>query len=85
LLTPSGYSGSVDQDQREGGVIAIRRILRRIRPIRRIRRDERGATAIEYGLICSLIVVAMIGALQSLGGGVGGKWANLSTTLSTKL
>jgi pilus assembly protein Flp/PilA len=37
--------------------------------------DERGATAIEYGLIAALIVVAMIGGLQTLGGGVGGKWS----------
>lgn len=58
-------------------MIAIQRILRRIAA------DSRGATAIEYGLIASLIVVAMVGALGSLGGGVSGKWTNLSTTLET--
>jgi pilus assembly protein Flp/PilA len=67
----------VDQDQREGGVLAIQRFLRSLAT------DSRGATAIEYGLIASLIVVAMVGALSSLGGGVGGKWSNLSTTLAT--
>jgi pilus assembly protein Flp/PilA len=40
--------------------------------------DERGATAIEYGLIAALIVVAMIGGLQQLGGGVGGKWSDIN-------
>ena len=69
----------MDQDQREGGVLAIQRILRRIRT------DRSGATAIEYGLIAALIVVAMVGALHSLGGGVGGAWSNLSTTVSTKM
>jgi pilus assembly protein Flp/PilA len=44
--------------------------------------DQRGATAIEYGLIVSLIVVAMMGALGGLGGGVGGMWANLMNTVS---
>ena len=39
--------------------------------------NERGATGIEYGLICGLIVVAMIAGLQQLGGGVGGKWGKL--------
>ena len=29
-----------------------------------ILRDERGATAIEYGLIVSMIVIAMIAAMQ---------------------
>ena len=45
--------------------------------------DQRGATAIEYGLIVALIAVAAIGGLQSLGGGVGGKWGALLTTMST--
>ncbi len=40
--------------------------------------DNRGATAIEYGLIVALIVVAMIAGLQGLGGGVGGMWSDLS-------
>jgi pilus assembly protein Flp/PilA len=44
---------------------------------RSLRADQRGATAIEYGLICALIVVAMIGGLQALGGGVGGKWTTI--------
>ena len=52
-------------------MIAIRTTLRKLRA------DSRGATAIEYGLICGLIVVAMIAGLQSLGGGVGGKWTTI--------
>lgn len=63
-------------DQREGGVIAIRRKLHMLLA------DERGATAIEYALICALIVIAIIGAMGSLGGGVGGMWTNLMTTVS---
>jgi pilus assembly protein Flp/PilA len=44
--------------------------------------DQRGATAIEYGLICALIVIAIMGALGGLGGGVGGMWSNLMNTVS---
>jgi pilus assembly protein Flp/PilA len=40
--------------------------------------DKKGATAIEYGLIAALIVVAMIGALGQLGGGAGGMWSNIA-------
>ena len=40
--------------------------------------SERGATAIEYGLIASLIVIAMLGGLSQLGGGVNGKWGKLA-------
>jgi pilus assembly protein Flp/PilA len=48
--------------------------------MRRLRRDKRGATAIEYGLIVALIAVAMMGGLKALGGGAGGMWSNLSNT-----
>ena len=54
---------------------AIRRTLRRLLA------DQGGATAIEYGLIAALIVVAMVAALGSLGGGVGGMW----TTVNDKM
>ena len=47
--------------------------------------DQRGATAIEYGLIVALIAVAVIGALEGLGGGVGGMWGDLSNTVANKM
>lgn len=34
--------------------------------LRGLRRDSRGATAVEYGLIVALIVIAMIAALRHL-------------------
>jgi pilus assembly protein Flp/PilA len=45
--------------------------------LRILRADERGATAIEYGLICALIAVAAIGGMQSLGGGSAGMWGRI--------
>ncbi len=33
-------------------------------PIRRLLRNENGATAIEYGLIAALIVIAIIGGVN---------------------
>jgi pilus assembly protein Flp/PilA len=48
-----------------------------------LRADERGATAIEYGLIVALIAVAVIGGMQSLGGGVGGMWSLLGQKANT--
>ena len=45
--------------------------------------DNRGATAIEYGLIVALIVVAMIAGLEGLGGGVGGMWSDLSADITS--
>jgi pilus assembly protein Flp/PilA len=41
---------------------------------RRLWRSERGATAIEYGLIAALIVVAMVTTLGSVGETVGEMW-----------
>ena len=44
--------------------------------------DRRGATAIEYGLIAALIVIAMMGGLAGLGGGTGGMWSKLSNIVA---
>jgi pilus assembly protein Flp/PilA len=46
--------------------------------LRRLLAGERGATAIEYGLIAALIAVAMTSALGALGGGAGGMWTKIS-------
>jgi len=49
----------------------------------KLRRDERGATAVEYGLIISMIVLAMVGALQGVAGTTANMWNNVSNTVST--
>ena len=41
--------------------------------------NQRGATAIEYGLIVALIALAMMGGLRTLGGGAGGMWTNVAS------
>ena len=38
-----------------------------LRVVRRFLRDESGATAIEYGLICAGLAVAILTVLQTLG------------------
>jgi pilus assembly protein Flp/PilA len=45
--------------------------------LRRLCRDEKGATAIEYGHIASLVVIAIIGAM--------GAFANESITMWTSV
>jgi pilus assembly protein Flp/PilA len=37
-----------------------------VRPLRKLLKDKRGATAVEYGLIVSLVVLAMLAALWQL-------------------
>jgi len=37
---------------------------------RKLRKEEKGATAIEYGLIAALIAVAAIGAMGALGNAI---------------
>ena len=44
-------------------------------------RDERGATAIEYGLIAALIAVPAITALTSVGSKLGNTFNNVSNKL----
>jgi pilus assembly protein Flp/PilA len=43
--------------------------------------DESGATAIEYGLITSLIAVFLIGALSALGTSLSNEFAEVSGAL----
>jgi len=43
--------------------------------------DQFGATAIEYGLICGLIAVFLIGILSSLGGAMSGVYGEISTAM----
>ena len=51
--------------------------------LRAIARDNRAATAIEYGLIVSLIVIAIIGALQGFAGKAILMWTNVSAAVSS--
>ena len=48
----------------------------------RLGRDATGATAIEYGLILALIVLAVMGAIAGLGGGVTGAWDAMANTVT---
>lgn len=46
------------------------------------RRDERGATAMEYGLIVALIAVALITVLFLIGGDITAQFTTASDTLN---
>jgi pilus assembly protein Flp/PilA len=46
-------------------------------------RNEKGATAIEYGLIAALIAVAAIAAMQNIGTKLGTTFNNVSDCLDT--
>lgn len=48
------------------------------RLIYRLLRDRRGATAVEYGLIACLIVVAMIAALNGVASATSNMWGHVS-------
>jgi pilus assembly protein Flp/PilA len=50
--------------------------------LRKLWRDEEGATAIEYGLIAALIAVAAIAAMTSLGGTLSDTFESVNTSMS---
>ena len=52
-----------------------------IRHLRKLLRDVRGGTAIEYGLIIALVVIVMFGALVSLAGTTQDMWDNVSSNI----
>ena len=60
-----------DRNQGAGAVI--------ISKIKKIYRDDQGATAVEYGLILALVFLAMAGAVGTLGASSGGMWDDIAT------
>ncbi len=51
-------------------------MLQLVNEIAALRRDEKGVTAIEYGLIIALITLALVGGIDTFSG-------SLSTTFTT--
>ena len=48
----------------------------------KLARNEKGATAIEYGLIAALIAVAAITSMQTLGGNLKTTFGKVSTSMT---
>ena len=47
--------------------------------LQRLVRDQRGTSAVEMGLICALIVLAMLTALQGVANQTKGTWNTVSS------
>jgi pilus assembly protein Flp/PilA len=48
----------------------------------RLRRDDRGASLVEYGLLVGLIAVICIGAIAALGTSIQGMFNSVGVTLA---
>ena len=51
--------------------------------LNKIRKNESGATAIEYGLIAALIAVVLISSLQLLGNNIKSSFGSISNAVGT--
>lgn len=49
--------------------------------ISRMLRDEQGTTAIEYGLIAGLLVIAIVGAMSSFANETNDMWSKVQTSV----
>lgn len=63
--------------QDEDGETTMKRL------IAKLTKNEKGATAIEYGLIAALIAVMLITALGTLGNNMRGQFGNISNRIAT--
>ena len=61
-----------------GGLEAMRRIARLIR-------DQKAATAVEYGLICAMIFLAAIGAIRMVGTTTINMWDGVSDNVFNEM
>ena len=46
-------------------------------------KDKRGVTAIEYGLIASLMAVVLVAVMKTLGGGISTAFSSIATAMSS--
>lgn len=60
---------------------AAARLARIGRLARRFGADRRGATAIEYGLIASLVVIVIIAGVTGYGDAITAQWTWLANTI----
>ncbi len=51
--------------------------------IRKLRRDEKGVTALEYGLLAALIAAAIILSVEGLGKTIDTTFENIDTKMKT--
>jgi pilus assembly protein Flp/PilA len=50
--------------------------------VHELKRDEEGAALVEYTVLLGILLIAVIGAIGTVGVWVGNKWTVLSTTLT---
>ncbi len=50
-----------------------------VRLMRRLIKTQKGATAVEYGLIAALVILTMMAALINVANSTTGMWGNVST------
>lgn len=53
-----------------------------IKFLRRLTKNRRGGTAIEYGLIAALVVITMIAAFIQVADSTVGLWSNVNTKMA---
>ncbi|OYY90588.1 MAG: pilus assembly protein [Sphingomonas sp. 28-66-16] len=51
--------------------------------MKRIASDRKGGTAIEYGLIISLVVITMVAAFVEVANSTTSMWGNVNTKIET--
>ena len=59
--------------------------MRYVSLLKRLLRDIRGATAVEYGLIVALIVIAILGALKGVANENTGMWAVVTDRVTSNM
>lgn len=55
-----------------------------MRRLKDLIRDKKAATAVEYGLILSLIFLAMVVGVQALGNQTSSTWNNISNAVTKR-
>jgi pilus assembly protein Flp/PilA len=74
------FVGTVASRRRSSGATKSR-IKFKVATLRRLVGNQHGATAVEYGLICALMVIVMVIGLKSLANSTISMWGNVSSNV----
>ena len=54
----------------------------KVAALRNIGKDEKGVTALEYGLVATFVAIALVTALSTMGSGLGTYFNNIGSKVS---
>ena len=57
-------------------------VMKRIKILKNVKRDRRGASLVEYSLLLGLVALAAVGLIQGVGGSINSIWTTTDSQMN---